>query len=753
MTASVAALALVLSWAAPLAAEDEPQPGSPAVTNAEPRRLDLEDYRRRMAERGADPDGADVLARLAKLDRDATELDPAQAPEGPGWDGVVSLRVPVAGRPTQVLYRPGFGKEQMAGLFARGTDGSLTPLKVAEDGGLRPVRPAAAPGSGPEAARGAARLKGALASGAAFDGGAGLRDVPAALSPVALPPAPAAPKPAAPPAADLALAGWRVDGTKVKDASGKEVGHRFELAGRKLLFVHAGNAGGRADGAPWQDYSLDGRRLGRYEEVTERAAGRGAPKDLFSGSPELRFRLEGGKLLAPDGSKVGFVPKDARYGDETVVFYYGENRSGADGGSPWLVYSTAGQRLGDYEAVRARSVVDHDGKTQTRVLAPAGTLYRALDGTLYEPGSKGGAPRPFFDAAETATLKQLDKLSAVKAMPEGSVTERLLKKLALAQAEKALDARFAEKFPIVKDADLARHLPEQLRSLSQGSLDALAPRRSELEAVRGRYRAEYERLRDEYDALKAGGTDGDALLRAADRRNRAGEKVEGLDGALRALSDRSGVGERLAELRRLRQDGGADAALSGPGRAALDYTRRMERLQATAPEFDALAARVGESKALLARLPEGSDAWRRAAAADARLSRRRDALVTERQGLRRELEADLSWARGTRLAVERLAAAEGAGNASERAYWERALRENWLRAELQGGQTLEQLRGQYSGSEWRRWEPTLGYLEGVQASYQWDWALADRRAGFDAGLSVLMDPSVDPAVKRRLLRQ
>ncbi|MBI2362419.1 MAG: hypothetical protein HYV15_03430, partial [Elusimicrobia bacterium] len=102
---------------------------------------------------------------------------------------------------------------------------------------------------------------------------------------------------------------------------------------------------------------------------------------------------------------------------------------------------------------------------------------------------------------------------------------------------------------------------------------------------------------------------------------------------------------------------------------------------------------------------------------------------------------------------ERLAAAEGAGDAKERAYWERALRENWLRAELNGGQSFAHLRGQYTGPEWKRWEPTLSYLEGLQASAQWDWALADRRAGFDAGLSVLMDPSADPAVKRRLLRR
>ena len=179
----------------------------------------------------------------------------------------------------------------------------------------------------------------------------------------------------------------------------------------------------------------------------------------------------------------------------------------------------------------------------------------------------------------------------------------------------------------------------------------------------------------------------------------------------------------------------------------------MERLQASDPEFDALAARIREGKSLLAQLPEGGEAWRRAAAADAGLMRRRDDLVRERQGLRRELEDDLSWARGTRHAFERLAAAQSAGNPGERAYWEKSLRDKWLRAELRGGKEFERLREQYTGSEWRRWEPTLSYLEGVQASYQWDWAIADRRAGFDTGISMLMDPSVDPALKRRLLRQ
>lgn len=417
------------------------------------------------------------------------------------------------------------------------------------------------------------------------------------------------------------------------------------------------------------------------------------------------YRLEGRTLVDAKGNKAGYLTSDKeRYGGQEVLFAHFGNKTGYDGPA-WKVYTKDGVLLGDYEAVRARAVLDHDGKPSRAVLAYAGrenesygnALFKSADGRLYTQamdsyGQRVGPITPYFTRAEESKLANA---ALVAQMPEGKLKEFLL------------DREFEKRFPIAQHRALAAALPELLDLIAKPGADsaaALKKHETLLREARARYQAEYEKAQARYEAAAAAAKKAPAsekerleyeALRLADLRNREKWRVHDLDGMLRAFAPGEQLGERLAALSR---------GPAGPARPGEDSLREAARGLTRLPQTYREQARLGEQRddvrARAAALPPGSGSRKLLDAEAKRLDREIDRLITERKNLPGSIERELRAARAK------------------------------------------------SGDE-----ATAHFLEGALSAWEWDYALRDRRNSFDVSVSILSDPGASPAQKKWLLKR
>ncbi|MBI3300156.1 MAG: hypothetical protein HYZ75_18470 [Elusimicrobia bacterium] len=779
------------------------------TTEADPRvaasRTFHEDYVRGLGGRRLRPEDAEDLRALAE----AGHLQGARL--SAGEPPVIEFETTVDGQGVLVRFSPGLESGAAAparfALGRRGQNSPFTPDPSLDLSAMpffqalpstQEVSDAPGPG-GPRGGIGAgllthaASLAALLTTGVTPPGG-----VPGAVPPVTptLPAPPTAP-------GDRFEVRRRADGFTYLYRNGAELGYRFEAPGGGHLYYAEG--AGRV-------YDAAGVDLGGYAAVDRRMRGAGpVTGDLFAGPAELRYRLRDGRLYAPDGTTVvGFIPNDPRYGSERVLFIHADNTAGTNSGSPWMVYSMDGRPLGRYEDVYARTVRDHDGNAQSRVLVPGGTargadgrtnpVYRTLDGKVFE--GLGGTIQPFFTRQEQAQLDQLARLRDIERMSPGVARD-----LALRLARSQMDTAFAARFPIAGRADLTTGLPDNLLlALGEGGAAGLPARLAALERVRAPYAtqlAEARRLYEEeaestretrqalelriagarhaledyrartrgvissaiieterrlYDAQSR--LEGQLyelerpLLTRADERNRLNAIVSDLSDLSAGLAAGSGVPQALEAARRSRESFAAlagegerrefRAGMGGSERAVFDMTQAFAALRTNRAEAERVAADYRAARAEVDRLPDGP-ARDAARGRVEDLSRRRDSLIYGWRGLSESLDRIPGRARSLHDGFTRLAGLSGA----ERTRQEASLREE-LR--LPAGADLAVHAAQYTGEGWRSHEAALRYLSGVRASQSWRDAIAERRAMFDVGVRMIMD-STDPVEQRGLLRQ